>query len=480
LSNARTVGASVPVRQVIAASRTAQGCHAPSGSRHSAFAAVGVERFCTSNLRAERVPDDIRYRKPPRPERPDAPDEPRDLTALYDDEEVPARRRRDRPDEQQDDERQDKEKSKGTPEQEARHRRKRLVIAAIVAALLLIAAIAFAWYWFATLRWLESTDDAYTQADNTIIAPKVAGYVAELSVTDNQIVKTGDLLLRIDPRDYQAAADQALADVHSARAGIENVDAQIGLQQSTIDQARADITSAQSNLTFSRQENARYQALVQTGAGTLQRAQQAQSDLRDKAATLQRAQAALESAIKQLTVLQTQRGQAEATLQHNEAVLVQAQLNIGYTAIASPIDGAVGDRSVQLGQYVQPGSQLMTIVPMGAGIYVVANFKETQLHRMFRGEQAEITVDTFPGVTLHGHVDSLSPGSGAQFALLPPENATGNFTKIVQRVPVKILLDSSDNPVLRQMRPGLSVTATVDTRTAPPRTAETLVPAVRR
>ena len=259
--------------------------------------------------------------------------------------------------------------------------------------MLLIAAIGFGWYWFTELRWLESTDDAYTQADNTIISPKIAGYVSELLVTDNQLVKAGELLLRIDPRDYRAAVNQAEADVVSAEADIRNVDAQITLQQSVIDQSRADVAAAEANLAFSRQEYARYQALAQSGAGTVQRAQQAAADLRDKTAALEHNRAALDAAVKQMGVLRTQRGKAEATLQRSRAALEQARLNLEYTAITPPIDGAVGDRSARVGQYVQAATQLMTVVPMRNGIYVVANLKETQIRRMFRGEAADITID---------------------------------------------------------------------------------------
>src|ERR1700731_1191728 len=250
------------------------------------------------------------------------------------------------------------------PEAREKRRRRRLVVAAIGGALLLIAAIAFGWYWFTELRWLESTDNAYTQADNTIISPKVAGYISELLVTDNQIVKAGELLLRIDPRDYRATGKQAEADVVSAEANIRNVDAQIAAQQSLIDQARADIAAAQANLTFSQQEYARYQELARAGAGTVQRAQQAAADVREKAATLQHHQATLDQAVKQIGVLKTQRGVAEASLLRNRAALEQARLNLGYTAITSPIDGAIGDRAARLGQYVQPGPQLMMVVPM--------------------------------------------------------------------------------------------------------------------
>ena len=441
------------------------------------------------------MPDDVRDPKRFPSTRPSVADEPPDPTWLYENEpaspgDAPERQRAEawrvapsreqpRQTEQPEAPPQPQTEPEDDPEGRERRRRRRLIVAAIGGALLLIAAIAFGVYWFTELRWLESTDDAYTQADNTIISPKVAGYISELSVTDNQVVKAGQLLLRIDPREYQAAVDQAQADVASAEANIRNIDAQITAQQAVVEQARADIAAAQANLTFSQQEYARYQELVRTGAGTVQRAQQAAADLREKQAALQHNQATLNQALKQIDVLKTQRGVAEATLNRNRAALDQAKLNLGYTSITSPIDGAVGDRSARVGQYVQPGTQLMTVVPMRNGIYVVANFKETQIRRMFRGESVDITIDTFPGVHLKGTVDSLAPGSGAQFALLPPENATGNFTKIVQRVPVKILFSGND-PVLAQLRPGLSVTATVDTRTKPPEGAETLVPPAAR
>jgi membrane fusion protein (multidrug efflux system) len=354
------------------------------------------------------------------------------------------------------------------PVADARHRRRRWIIAAVVGAVLLIGAIIFAWYWFSTLRWLESTDDAYTQADAVVIAPKVAGYVGDLLVTDNQRVTAGETLVRIDPRDYQAALEQANANVAAAEADIRNLDAQLTMQQSTINQARADISSAQAALTFSQQDYARYLDLAKTGAGTVQRAQQAQSDLRTKQATLSHNEAVLTAATQQVSVLRTQRQKAVATLAQTRGALEQAKLNLGYVNITSPVDGAVGDRSVQKGQYVQIGDRLMSIVPMGKSIYVIANFKETEIEQMFRGEAVDVTIDTFSGLHFKGTVDSLAPGSGAQFALLPPENATGNFTKIVQRVPVKIVLHGVPAERLEQLRPGLSVVATVDLRTEPP------------
>jgi membrane fusion protein (multidrug efflux system) len=365
------------------------------------------------------------------------------------------------------------------PARDRRRRRLRLIALGVFGALLLIAAIGYGWYWFTVGRYFQSTDDAYTEADSTSISPQVSGTIAALLVTDNQQVKAGDLLARIDDRSFRAAVDQAQADVASAEAQIASLAAQRNLQQSQITQAEADVSSAQANLTFAQQNYDRYSALVRTGAGTRQAAQQAEANLRTETAALQHNQAVLAAARKQLEVLTTQQAAAEASLEHAKAVLETARINLGYTLVRAPIAGAVGDRSARPGLYVQPGLQLMTIVPMRRDIYVVANFKETQLSDMYRGQRVTLSVDAFPGATLHGTVDSLAPGSGAEFSLLPPENATGNFTKIVQRVPVKILLDPHD-AVLDRLRPGLSVEASVDTRTTPPGPHATLVAERRR
>ncbi|HEX3864330.1 MAG TPA: HlyD family secretion protein [Stellaceae bacterium] len=385
----------------------------------------------------------------------------RDLLLLPDDKakQQPAEKQQDRPDES---------RPPPDPAEDARRKRRWRIIAVVAGLVLLIALIAFGWYWWTVLRWLQSTDDAYTQSDATIISPKIAGYIAKLQVTDNQHVNAGDVLLQIDPRDYQAALDQAQADVASAEADIKAFEAQTTMQQSAIEQARADVASAQAATVFARQEYARYEALARTTAGTVQRAQQARSDLVARQATLNHNQAALTAATDDLAVLKAQLAKAQATLLHNRAVLEQARLNLGYTRITSAVAGAVGDRSAREGLYVQPGQGLMTIVPLQNAIYVVANFKETQLESMFRGETVDMTIDTFGGAHFTGIVDSLAPGSGAQFALLPPENATGNFTKIVQRVPVKILIDHPPQNLLDQLRPGLSVVATVDLRSEPP------------
>jgi membrane fusion protein (multidrug efflux system) len=333
------------------------------------------------------------------------------------------------------------------------------------AALAITAALAGAGYWgygyWTVGRFLETTDDAYLKADYTTIAPKVSGYVAEVLVEDNQPVKADQVLARIDDRDFRTALDQAKADVASAAADIDNLDAQVTLQQAVIDQANADIASAEAALGFARQDDSRYHALMKSGYGTVRQSEQAEAVLREKSAELQHGRAALVAARKQIAVLRTARAKAETTLTRNQAIARQAELNLGYTTIAAPIAGTVGARSLRVGQFVQAGTALMAVVPLQS-IYVVANFKETQLTAMRAGQPVTVEVDSFPGVRVTGHVDSLSPASGLEFSLLPPDNATGNFTKIVQRIPVKIVLDSN-SPLQGLLRPGMSVESVVDT-----------------
>ncbi|HTW26990.1 MAG TPA: HlyD family secretion protein [Acetobacteraceae bacterium] len=328
---------------------------------------------------------------------------------------------------------------------------------------LLTGAGLYAQRWWTVGRFIEGTDDAYLQSDSVTISPRVTGYISEVGVGDNQRVKAGQVLARIDDRDFRAALDKAHATVENAAAQIRNIDAQVALQQSTIAQQNANIEADEAALTFADQDYRRYANLARTGAGTVQSAQRSASDIREKAALLQRDRAGLAAAEQQVDVLKTQRTMAQATLAADRAAEQQAALNLSYTVLTAPVDGTVGDRSLRLGQYVQPGTALMQVVPMASNIYVVANFKETQLAHMVAGEKVAVDVDTFPDHTFEGTVDSLSPGSGSQFALLPPENATGNFTKIVQRVPVKIRLDPTD-PLVSRLRPGLSVEADVDTR----------------
>jgi membrane fusion protein (multidrug efflux system) len=310
-------------------------------------------------------------------------------------------------------------------------------------------------------RFQVATDDAYVQADSIIIAPRVAGYIAQVLVNDNQPVKAGQVLARIDPRDLRAALDQAVADGEAAADKVANLGAQLQLQQSLIEEAAAQLASAKAAATFAAEDQHRYSDLARTGAGSVQQAQQTQSLLLQRAADFQRAQATLTSAQQQVDVLRTAQAEAQAALAHAQAVEQQARLNLGYATIVAPEDGTVGARTLRVGQYVQAGTQLMAIVPLNA-VYVVANYKETQLTDVRPGQQVDIEVDTFPGQPVHGVVDSVAPASGQEFALLPPDNATGNFTKVVQRIPVKIRLDdSSAGDVLR---PGMSVEPTIDTR----------------
>jgi membrane fusion protein (multidrug efflux system) len=324
----------------------------------------------------------------------------------------------------------------------------------------LVAGVGCGTYWFLVGRFYETTNDAYLSADNVTIAPKVSGYVVELAVQDNQSVKKGDLLARIDPRDYQTAVDSAAADLQSAEANLANVDALLIEQQSTIAQAQATVQADQAAITFSEQESQRYGALVRTGAASAQRNQQAEADLAQKRAGLARDVAAATAAQSHIGVLQSQRRQAGAAIAAKKAALEQATINLDQTRIVAPVDGVVGDRTVRQGQLVQAGTKLMSVVPTGS-LYLIANFKETQTGHMVPGQPVSVQLDTFPGHAIAGTVNGLSPGTGAQFALLPPENATGNFTKIVQRVPVKILLDPKD-PLAARIRSGLSATATVD------------------
>src|SRR5258707_8000282 len=311
--------------------------------------------------------------------------------------------------------------------------------AALALTLGVAGAADFGYGYLTTGRYLESTDDAYVKADSTIIAPKVSGYIAEVLVSDNQPVKTGQLLARIDDRDFEAALAQARADVDASEAAVRNLDAQIALQQPIIEQESADAAAAEANLKFAQEEQARYDGLMKTGSGTIQRAQQTDAALREKTAQLQHGKSGLLAAQKKVDVLTTERAKAAAQVDRARAVERQMALNLSYTNITAPVDGTVGARSLRVVHFLQAGTQLMAVVPLGAG-YLGGNFKENPPTPVRNGQPVEIRVDSFHSTKLKGHVDSLSPASGLEFALLPPDNATGNFTKIVQRVPVKIVL----------------------------------------
>jgi len=335
------------------------------------------------------------------------------------------------------------------------------VALALAVALGIAAAADFGHYYLTTGRYLETTDDAYVKADSTIIAPKVSGYIAQVLVGDNQPVKAGQVLAEIDDRDFRTALNQAKADVAASEAAVRNLNAQIELQEPLIQQQAAEVDAATANLKFAQEERTRYDELMKSGSGTIQRAQQTDAALRALTAQLQQSKAGLVAANKKVEILSTERAKAIAQLDRARAVEEQAALNLSYTQIAAPVDGTVGARSLRVGQFVQAGTQLMAVVPLNA-VYVVANFKETQLTHVRNGQPVELTVDGFRGTKLKGHVDSLSPASGLEFALLPPDNATGNFTKIVQRVPVKIVLD--DHGLNGLLRPGMSAEPTVNTK----------------
>lgn len=342
-----------------------------------------------------------------------------------------------------------------------KHTLRRVALAGVA-----VAALMGAGYWghdyWTVGRFEVSTDDAYVKADSTTIAPKISGYIGEVLVRDNEPVKAGQILARIDDRDFRVALDQARADVAAARAAVVSKQAQLDAQQSVIDTAKATIEVDKANQTFAEQDSERYTNLAKTGYGSVQNQQAAQARIDAARAATMRDTAALAAAQKQVDLIKADLAQAQATVAHDEAVQKQAELNLSYASIVAPVDGTVGNRTLRVGQYVQAGTQLMAVVPLAA-TYIVANFKETQLTDVKPGQKVEVEVDMFPGVKVAGHVDSLAPASGQEFALLPPDNATGNFTKVVQRVPVKIVLEPDHN-LAGALRPGMSVVPTINTK----------------
>ena len=332
-------------------------------------------------------------------------------------------------------------------------------VAVIIAVLVLLAAIVAGTIWWLHARHFESSDDAFIDARTVSISTQVAGQIVDVPVTDNQIVQAGDVLATIDGRDYQAALDQASAQVAQAQASIATYGAQIEAQQSQIEQAQKQVSEAQAALSFAQTENQRYQDLVERGAGTAQRAQQAASDLTQKQAAFASAQAAVTGAQRQVAVLQAQQRSAEAQLKAAQAQLEQALANVSRTTVRAPVQGRVTKLSAAKGAYATPGQALMMLVPLQ--VWVTANFKETQLADMHPGQHVAISIDAYPGRTFDGHVDSIQAGSGTAFSLLPAENATGNYVKVVQRVPVKIVFDGN---VDVHLGPGMSVVPLVTVR----------------
>ncbi|MGH8456855.1 MAG: HlyD family secretion protein [Stenotrophobium sp.] len=334
----------------------------------------------------------------------------------------------------------------------------------IIAAVVLALAGASARWWMRG-RFFESTDNAYVRADITVITPRVSGEVVSLNVQNNQPVKTGDLLMQIDPRDYQAHLANARAVVAAGEASLAGNVQQKATQAAMIEEARATLAAAQADAARAHKDWQRADTLVREGVATHQRLDTATAAWRAAQAEIARAQAGVKVAMQQSVTLDSDRERLQAQLDAAKASEKLAELDLASTEMRAPVDGVTGDLSARVGERVNAGIRLLSIVPLKA-VYVEANFKETQMTHMTAGQQTEVTIDAFPGHTLKGHIDSLAPASGAEFSLLPPDNATGNFNKIVQRMPVKIRLDDLGD-LSGRLRPGMSVEVDVDTRTAP-------------
>lgn len=343
------------------------------------------------------------------------------------------------------------------------NRRARKIFIAVI-AVTVIAGIA--WYAEHSIygKYQQSTNDAYIQADSIIVSPKVSGYIEKVLVEDNQLVKAGQPLVEIDARDYRAQTAQNQAQIDVAQASAAGIQAQIREQRSTIAQAQAQLAAAQADADFANSEVSRYQPLAQSGAETKERLSQLRNQAAQARAKLASARAALTSAQDRIGTLQAQVKQAEAQGEAARAGLAAASTNLQSTLLRATIDGKIGNKTVRQGQFVQPATRLMSLVPTGQ-LYITANFKETQLGLMRVGQPVRISVDALPGVDLIGTIASFSPGTGAQFSILPPQNATGNFTKIVQRVPVRIAITPGPETA-KLLVPGMSVDVSVDTRSA--------------
>jgi membrane fusion protein, multidrug efflux system len=335
-------------------------------------------------------------------------------------------------------------------------RRHKLAVGLV--AILVIAAVAAAVIWWLSARHYETTDDAFIDGRPVAVSAQVAGALVSVPVTDNELVQPGAVLSRIDDRDYRAAVDQAEAQVEEAEAAIANTDAQLEQQQARIEETAKQASQAEAALTFSRQENARYQDLVAKGAGTVQQAQQAASDLRQKQSAYAAAEAAHSEAEKQINVLRAQRRTGEGQLKQTQAQLEQANANLSRATLTASVAGRVTKLTAAAGAYAVPGQTLMMLVPLD--VWVTANFKETQLASMRPGQKTKIEIDAY-GRSFPGHVDSIQAGSGTAFSLLPAENATGNYVKVVQRVPVKIVFE---RPPEVELGPGMSVVPSVEVR----------------
>ena len=335
-----------------------------------------------------------------------------------------------------------------------------VLVAGAIAALFITR-----WDIWVGARVRQATDDAYVRGDITPLSAKVEGYVRTVAVADFQQVKAGDLLVQIDDEDYQARVAQAEADLIGAEAAIENLKSRKSLQHAQIAEAESTIAATQADVERTRQEAVRQRSLLATTFGTPQKLEQAIADQKRFEANLARNEAERDGQRREMAVLDTQEAQLRADAKAKRALLDLMRINLGYTRILAPIDGMVGERGIRAGQYVHAGTQIISVVPL-QNVWVLANYKETQMTHVAIGQKAEITVDSFPGTVVMGHVDGIAPASGSQFSLLPPDNATGNFTKVVQRIPVKIVLDPG-GPLAGKLRPGMSAIATIITDAEP-------------
>ena len=350
-------------------------------------------------------------------------------------------------------------------------KRKIVRLAGVIVALAALAGGAM-WgqYWWTQGRYLVSTDDAYVGARNATLSPKVSGYITEIAVEDNAQVTAGDVIVRIDDGDYRLAVANARDQIAVQQATVDRLGRQTAAQVAAVEQAKAQLSSAKAGETRSQLELRRQQDLATRQINSRQALEQAQANWEQAAAAVQSAEAAITAATANVDVLKAQQEEARRTLQQYQTALQKAERDLSFTVIKAPFDGVIGNRAVQVGDYVQPTQRLASLVPLDA-VYIDANFKETQLARLKPGQPVSIKVDALPDRSLEGRVASVAPASGSVFSLLPPDNATGNFTKIVQRLPVRILLPA-DVTEQSLLRPGMSVIVSVNTKPDAPAPAQ--------
>ncbi|HQS45861.1 MAG: hypothetical protein B7Y12_02565 [Rhizobiales bacterium 24-66-13] len=347
----------------------------------------------------------------------------------------------------------------GAPAPAFRRSRLSMGLLAVFGVLVLAAAGYGAWLYFTVWKYEVSSDDAYVHADYVVVAPEVPGYLVAVHVQDNQPVKAGDLLAAIDPVPYQAAVREAEAAIRRDEALVAQVRSELAAQPAIIEEARASVAVSEATLTFAQQQMDRASTLAAERYGTVEAKQQAASQLGQARATLNLHRAALAATERRTDTLTASLAANEAALEQAKAQFTTARFQLDRTALRAPVDGVVGNRALRKGMLVQPGTQLLAVVPLHQ-VHVVANVKETNLAGIVPGQKVTLAVDAFPDRTVQGTVNSIAPAAGQTFALLPPDNATGNFTKIVQRVPVKVTIDA-DDPLKGRLRPGMSVTATI-------------------